>query len=147
MLYASSLRHRQSACSMPCVDALSTRICIALIHNMLQNGPFRAVKRPISQCKTAHIATRFGPFRKPVWYGMFGHHGRTGPWWGPAAYAKIYHKGYNYWQNVGCDAHTREKVLTFLNISYHIATWRYTARCAYVLSKICCKTCILETDC
>ena len=104
-------------------------------------------KRPISQCKTAHIATRFGPFRKPVWYGMFGHHGRTGPWWGPAAYAKIYHKGYNYWQNVGCDAHTREKVLTFLNISYHIATWRYTARCAYVLSKICCKTCILETDC
>ena len=41
--------------------------CNILIHNILQNGPFYPLKRPISPSKTAHFIVRNGPFCIAKW--------------------------------------------------------------------------------
>ena len=45
---------------------LLIRLCNALIHNVLQNGPFCVVKRPESQREMGRIAMRNGPFCRSV---------------------------------------------------------------------------------
>lgn len=50
-----------------CNGTLSVRFCNVLIHNVLQNGPFRVAKRPESQREMGRIAMRNGPFGKSVY--------------------------------------------------------------------------------
>ena len=51
---------------MPLWYVLFIVACNALIHSVLQNGPFHAPKRPILPSKMAHFIVRNGPFRKSV---------------------------------------------------------------------------------
>ena len=54
-----------------CNGMLSVCFCNTLIHNVLQNGPFRIVKRPESQREMGRIAMQNGPFCKSMCIGAY----------------------------------------------------------------------------
>lgn len=70
--YSPPLSHPTPRASQPSNNAISTRLCNALIHNALQNGPFQRAKRPISYCISAHFTPQNGTFRKTVWQVYIG---------------------------------------------------------------------------
>ena len=64
------------------LEAQAEYVSCAMYGRVILTPPYcadtqRVVKRPISQRKTARIAARFGPFRKPGRHGMPGRRGRA----------------------------------------------------------------------